>query len=449
TTVVSGEVSDASRIVKDSSLQVYNSVIVQTAAIQVVATAVEEVDRSILLMRNSTNELLDEANVTTSIAHEMAVSVSGVAENAAQLDEHSRQALSAVEKMVISGRDIDINIAQLNSATEETCASVLQISEMIKSIQGSATRSVVLAEQVSLSASQTGMEAVQHAETGIHDIEAQVASLAEVVNRLGAKSLRIGKIITVIEEIAAQTRLLALNAAILAAQAGKHGVSFAVVAHEIRMLADRTFLSTKEIVDVITSVQKETSSSVQLADKGIKVVNTGIGLIDKVRKSLEKIAENSMSSTEMSRAIQREASEKAAVVEGINSSVDTLKFQIQEISAATANQTLGSMNLKRLMEQAKEIAHNIAFATGEQTATSRQIAGIAIRLSSQVEDINRSIDVQSKDSSLIVQQIGCIRSSSSGLEDSSKVLEQVSGELEKKSGLLMENVGVFKVVRAG
>ena len=444
-TMVSGEVSDVSHVVKESSLQVFTSVKIQVAAIQSAAAAIEDVDGSIMLMRNGTKELLDAANVTSSIANEMAASISGVAENAAQLDEYSCHALSDVEEMVMSGRDIDAGIAQLNCATEETCMSVQQISEMIKSVQESATRSVILAELVSQSATITGMEAVQHAEAGINDIKEQVTSLAEVVNRLGTKSLQIGKIITVIEDLAAQTRLLALNAAILAAQAGKHGVSFAVVAQEVRMLADRTFLSTKEIVDVITSVQKETNSSVQLADKGIKVVNTGIGLIDKVRKSLEEIAENSRASTEMSRAIQQEASEKTAAVEGLNLSVETLRRQLQEISLATSNQTLGTMNLSRLMEHAKDVAHNIAFATGEQTATSRQIADIAVRLSSQAEEIDHSIDIQCEKSRLIVQQIGCIKSSSAGLADSSKILERAAGELEKKSDLLMENVGIFRV----
>ncbi len=445
TTAVSVDVLDVSHIMKESSHQVYNSVNVQAAAIQSAAKAVEDVDRSILLMRNGTVELQDAADVTSSIATEMAASIGGVAENAAQLDEYSRHALSDVKQMVLSGRDIDASIAQLSFATEETCSSVLQISEMIKSIQESATRSVVLAEQVSDSATRTGMEAVQHAEAGIHAIKEQVSSLAEVVNRLGAKSFQIGKIITVIEEIADQTRLLALNAAILAAQAGNHGVAFAVVAHEVRMLADRTFLSTKEIVDVVTSVQKETNSSVQLADNGIRVVNAGIELIGKVRKSLEQIAENSVVSTEMSRAIQLEASEKTAAVAGINSSVETLRNQIQEISSAAANQTLRTMNLNRLMEHAKETAHSIAFASGAQADTSRQIADIAVKLSGQVEGINRSIDAQCKESSQIVLQIGHIRSTSLGMEDSSQVFERIADELEMKSGLLAENVGKFKV----
>lgn len=445
TTTVSVEVLDVSHVMKESSLNVYNSVNVQAAAIQSAAKAVEDVDRSILLMRNGTVELQEAADETSSIASEMAASIVGVAENAAQLDGYSSHALSDVKEMVLSGRDIDASIAKLSHATEETCASVLQISEMIKSIQESATRSVVLAEQVSHSATRIGMEAVQHAEAGIHDIKEQVSSLAEVVNRLGAKSFQIGKIITVIEEIADQTRLLALNAAILAAQAGKHGIGFSVVAHEVRLLADRTFLSTKEIVDVVSSVQKETNSSVQLADNGITVVNTGIELIGKVRKSLEQIAENSMASTEMSRAIQLEASEKTAAVAGINSSVETLRSQIQEISSAAANQTLRTMNLNRLMEHAKEIAHNIAFATGAQADTSRQIADIAVRLSSQVEGINRSIDAQCKESSQIVQQIGHIRSTSLGMEDSSQVFERIADELEMKSALLAENVGKFKV----
>lgn len=444
-TVISSEVSGVSRIVKESSLQVYTSVKIQSEAIQSTARAVEDVDCSISRLRNSTNDLLDAATMTSSISTEMAASIASVANNASKLDEHSCRAFSDVNGMVISGNAIEISVAKLNVATEETCFSILQIGEMIKRIQRSATRSVILAEQVSFSASQAGMEAVKHAVSGINDIKEQVGSLAEVVNRLGAKSLQIGKIITVIEEIAAQTRLLALNAAILAAQAGKHGVAFSVVAHEIRMLADRTFLSTKEIVDVITSVQKETTSSVQMAEKGIRVVNTGIELIDKVRMSLEDIAANSLSSTEMSRSIQLETSEEAAVIEKINFYVDTLREQIVEISLAISNQTVGTIDLNKRLEEVKEIAHSIAHATSEQSGTSRLIADIAVRLTHQVEEINESIDMQREESSMIVQQIGSIQESSSGLEASAKILELAAEDLENKSGELVNNIGTFSV----
>ncbi|MBI5485669.1 MAG: methyl-accepting chemotaxis protein [Deltaproteobacteria bacterium] len=445
-TAISSEISDASVIINESTLQVYASVKIQSEAIQSTAKAVENVDSSISRLRNSTNDLFDAATMTSAISTEMAASIAGVADNASMLDEHSSQAFSDVNDMVISGNAIENSVAKLNIATEETCSSILRIGEMIKRIQGSVTRSVVLAEQVSFSASQTGMEAVKHAESGIHVIKEQVGLLAEVVNRLGAKSLQIGKIITVIEDIAAQTRLLALNAAILAAQAGKHGVAFAVVAHEIRMLADSTFLSTKEIVDVVTSVQKETTSSVQMAEKGIRVVNTGIELIDKVRMSLEDIAANSLTSTEMSRAIQREALEETAVIEKIILSVDTLREQIVKISRSISNQTVGTIDLNTRLEEVKEIAHNIARATSEQSGTSRQIADIAVRLTHQVEEINESIDVQRGESRLIVQQIGNIRESSSGLEASANKLELAAEDLEKKSGKLVKNIGTFSVV---
>jgi len=430
---------------KTSSVKIHSSVAIQGSAIRNTAAAIEDVDRSVVLVRNNTSSLSDAANTASAISTELVASISSVADSASILDRNANQALSDVEEMVRSGQAIDENIAYLNSATEETYTSIQQIVEMMKRIQGSATRSVVLAEQVSHSASQTGMEAVRHAEAGIHNIKNQVSSLAEVVNRLGAKSLQIGRIITVIEEIASQTRLLALNAAILAAQAGKHGLSFAVVAHEIRMLADRTFLSTKEIVDVITSVQQETKSSVQMADKGIKVVDAGIELIDRVRQSLEDITENSLHSTEMSRSIQRETSEEASVLDAINLSVDMLKRQIEEISLSISSQTAGTKDLNMLLGQVRAVSHGIAYATSEQTDTSRQIAEIADRLSRQADEINGAIDLQKQKSSTILQQIGNLRGSSSELEESARILEKTSDELQVKSGQLADSIGVFTV----
>ena len=123
-----------------------------------------------------------------------------------------------------------------------------------------------LAEKVSREASERGMTAIREAIKGMQNIRQAVEATADVVNRLGKRSQEIGQILKVIDEVTDQTSLLALNAAILAAQAGEHGKGFAVVADEIKDLADRTAASTQEITGLISAVREETGGRTSTAE---------------------------------------------------------------------------------------------------------------------------------------------------------------------------------------
>jgi methyl-accepting chemotaxis protein len=134
------------------------------------------------------------------------------------------------------------------------------------------------------------MTAVKEAIVGMQNIKETVEATAAVVNRLGKRSHEIGQILKVIDEVTDQTSLLALNAAILASQAGEHGKGFAVVAEEIKDLAERTAASTQEIAGLIASVQEETAESVQAMGRGLKAVERGVDLVNVTSDVLEQVA---------------------------------------------------------------------------------------------------------------------------------------------------------------
>ena len=124
---------------------------------------------------------------------------------------------------------------------------------------------------------------------GMTAIRETVTRGADVINRLGARSEEIGKILTVITEVTDQTSLLALNAAILAAQAGEYGKGFAVVADEIKELAERTANSTKEIEDVVEAVRREAADAVRAMEEGVKKTEGGVRLSLAAGRALETI----------------------------------------------------------------------------------------------------------------------------------------------------------------
>src|SRR5512135_2271980 len=135
------------------------------------------------------------------------------------------------------------------------------------------------------------MRSIEKTIDGMNRMETTARRTADVVNRLGERAESIGSILTVIEDITDQTSLLALNASILAAQAGEHGKGFAVVASEVRELANRTASSTKEIAELIGSVQEGSREAVGAMREGATFVEEGVRLALDTRGALRKILE--------------------------------------------------------------------------------------------------------------------------------------------------------------
>jgi methyl-accepting chemotaxis protein len=152
-------------------------------------------------------------------------------------------------------------------------------------------------------------------------IEATARRTADVINRLGERAENVGSILTVIEDITDQTGLLALNAAILAAQAGEHGKGFAVVAAEIRGLASRTAASTQEIGKLITAVQEESREAVGVVREEVAMVAEGARLARDAGDALNKILKRADLSRDMSRGINKAATEQARGIRQVSEAV--------------------------------------------------------------------------------------------------------------------------------
>jgi methyl-accepting chemotaxis protein len=232
--------------------------------------------------------------------------------------------------------------AQVSAAVEEMSQSVVEVAK--KSAEASGTA------QDSGKQAAGGGEVVQRTVTEIKAIASQVGESAVAVSNLGKRSEQIGQIIGVINDIADQTNLLALNAAIEAARAGEHGRGFAVVADEVRKLAERTTQATEEVAKSIREIQNETGVAVQKIQAGSASVNTGVQLAEEAGQSLRAIVASSTN----------------------------VQSMVQSIAAAAEEQSAASEQIARSVEQ-------INVASRESTEGSRQSAQAAAMLSQQAE----------------------------------------------------------------
>ena len=231
--------------------------------------------------------------------------------------------------------DQNRQVLQIVSAIEEMSASVVEVARKSADAANNASESGRVAEQ--------GGQVVNQTIAGMKAISEAVSAGAASVTELGKRSEQIGQIIEVINDIADQTNLLALNAAIEAARAGEHGRGFAVVADEVRKLADRTTKATDEIAVSIKAIQEETSQAVERMNAGTEQVDVGVKTATEAGQSLQQIVANAQDVAGMIQSIAAAAEEQSATSEEIHRNVEVVSDVTRQTNEG-ANQMVQAAN---------------------------------------------------------------------------------------------------------
>lgn len=441
---ISNIMTSATASLSASSHKVLDSAQVQKTAILETSGAVAEMNRAITTVAASEDSLAQLAAETSSSIMEMNASTSQIAENARMFSEASHETASSIEEMIASIKQIAGSLEQLSVFSEEISSAISQLSSSVQEVKDSSGRSVALAEQVSRDVTEEGISAVHAAMKGIDEIRAAVNGLSSVINRLRVRSEDIGKILTVIDTVADQTTLLAINAAILASKAGEHGRGFSVVANEIKDLAERTTISTTEISKLIQSVQDETKSSVEMTSQGLAAVEKGTLLFDNVGAALNRILESASTSTEMSKMIQRATDQEAQVINQITHSIRSLVDQISRIASATAEQKKGSTFIIDATEKMKNVSLQVKTSTKELSAGSGQINSAIETQNSRIGEIRESTSSQKIRSAEIVRAIDSITATTEELIRSSSSLDSEINTLTLEAQNLLSALEKFR-----
>ena len=414
----------------------------EARSIEETSSSISEINKSTHSVGQSLQTLSSLSQSTSTSIGQMATSIDEVSQNVDELAQYVEETASAIEQMAISVRKVAESTEALAESAEKTARAMEAIDTSTHRIGESVNETTLLAEEVAQSADAGSMIVGETAESMLMIKEA-IDAATESITRLGKRSDEIGDVTHVINEIADRTNLLALNAAILAAQAGAQGRGFRIVADEIKELSERTSASTREIEELIKSVREDVSETIERVAVGGARAAGGVELASRASTLLAEIREKTIAASGRIRAIADASAVQASESHTVLEAVDLVRQQARGIERATGEQALTSRHIGERALHMSELTEQVRRATGEQAKVSRSIADAMEQLTKAVEQIRAASDEQASGTDQVLRAIETIEEVVARNQASISGINSAVDLLVREAELLNKEVQTF------
>ncbi|MDX2117957.1 MAG: methyl-accepting chemotaxis protein [Planctomycetota bacterium] len=290
----------------------------------------------------------DELGELAASADKLVLGLSGIVTN---IGKAAESVGAAATEMAAASEEISRSATEQTNRVEQIAAAVEEMAASVSEVASKSSDAVANARE-SGNKAESGGQIVGNAVNEMHAIDTSVSQTAQLINELGERSQQIGQIIAVIDDIAAQTNLLALNAAIEAARAGEHGRGFAVVADEVRKLADRTTKATEEIAGSINAIREQTTRSVERMQQGSAQVRKGVEQATAAGNSLGEIVQKTAAVSQMVESIAAAAEQQRHAGEEVSKAIQEIAGSSRQSQNAVSQ---GAQTAQDLAERATEL----------------------------------------------------------------------------------------------
>ncbi|MCX8061550.1 MAG: methyl-accepting chemotaxis protein [Anaerolineales bacterium] len=368
-------------------------------------------------LREAADQLAAVATESGQATNQIAATMQQVARGAAQQSQSVNRTAVAAEQMsrAIDGVARGAQEQAMSVAKASTLTS--QISSTVQQVAGNAQVLLRTADQ-SRQAALEGAKTVGETVRGMAEIKNKVSVSAARVEEMGKRSQQIGAIVETIEDIASQTNLLALNAAIEAARAGEHGKGFAVVADEVRKLAERSSQATKEIAALVKSIQQSVQEAVSAMNDGAREVESGVEKAEQAGQSLTEILKSADSVREQAELTAKAARQMDAATNELVSAMDAVSAVVEQNTAATEEMSASA-------NEVTEAVENIASVSEENSAAIEEVSASAEQMSAQAQEVMASAQTLAQMAQALQELVQRFRMNEDGVEKA-----VAEGELE-------------------
>ncbi len=443
--LVTAQLTNSSRRVQSATNRLQSSAADQLRVTESSTQALEELNLAVTGIAGDAAELSGLATNAASASYELSASFDEVVRLTEQLDYTADVTLSTVDTINDSSDRVARNVADLLGRAHGVVDAVSQVHGMAGEIVASAREQVQIASEVQDDATRLGLTAITSTTSRMEKLRETISGAAGVMDSLGRISGEIGRIVNIIADVTGKTNLLALNASIIAAQAGEYGKSFAVVAEEVKLLAQRTASSTKEIELMVDQVREKTALAIRAVDESVLEAEAGVNQAREVAAIFTAILEKTAASQAGAELVAINADRQSEGVESAMFQIEEMRVMVGQISEAAEEQSRCAAAIVQATRDMRRFTREVRDNVGSQSDENMRITKISQEVFTRVQLI-AEVTLKQKDATqtIAVGQEQVLEAAAVN-QKQVRLLEETVETLDRQAALLLAKVGSFRI----